>query len=87
MKAVMIGDYLIPPDLMLKACDPLHKAGVEITTLDWGTTTKEEVDERRLNVELHGPEAETGGRDPAGQAGAKCRHLDCAFLSRASLLD
>ncbi len=58
MKAVMIGDYLIPPALMLKACDPLREAGVEITTLDWGTTTKEEVDERRLNVELHGPEAE-----------------------------
>ena len=58
MKAVMIGDYLIPPALMVKACDPLREAGVEITTLDWGTTTKEEVDERRLNVELHWPEAE-----------------------------
>lgn len=58
MKAVMIGDYLIPPDLMLQACDPFRAAGVEITTLDWVTKTKEEVDQRRLNVELHGPEAE-----------------------------
>ncbi len=58
MKAVMIGDYLIPPDLMLQACNPFREAGIEITTLDWGTKTKEEVDQRRLNVELHGPEAE-----------------------------
>jgi D-3-phosphoglycerate dehydrogenase len=58
MKAVMVGDYLIPPDLMLRACDPLREAGVEIKVLDWGAKTKEEVDQRRLNVELHGPEAE-----------------------------
>ncbi len=58
MKAVMIGDYLIPPKLMLDASDPLREAGVEIETLDWGTKTKKEVDQRRLNVELHGPEAE-----------------------------
>jgi D-3-phosphoglycerate dehydrogenase len=58
MKAVMIGDYLIPPNLMREACTPFHESGVEIETLDWGTTTKDEVDQRRLNVELHGPEAE-----------------------------
>ena len=58
MKAVMIGDYLIPPELMLKACDPLRAAGVEITTLDWGAKTQDEVDQRRLNGELNGPEAE-----------------------------
>lgn len=64
MKAVLIGDYLIPPELMLKACDPLREASVEISTLDWGAKTKEEVDQRRLNVELHGPEAEP----PAAEA-------------------
>jgi D-3-phosphoglycerate dehydrogenase len=58
MKAVMVGDYLIPPDLMREASDPLHQAGIAIETLDWKTETKEEVDQRRLNVELHGPEAE-----------------------------
>ena len=31
MKAVMIGDYFIPPDLMLQACDPFREAGIEIT--------------------------------------------------------
>jgi len=58
MKAIMIGDYFISPDLMLQACDPFREAGVEITTLEWGFRTKIEVDEHRLNVELHGPEAE-----------------------------
>lgn len=58
MKAVMIGDYLIPTDLMLSACDPLREAGFEIETLEWETESKEKVDQRRLNVELHGPEAE-----------------------------
>ena len=58
MKAVMIGDYLIPPGLMLSACESFQVAGVDLETLDWGTKTKEEVDRRRLNVELNGPEAE-----------------------------
>lgn len=58
MKAVLIGDYLIPRDLMLGACDPLRQAGFEIQTLEWETESKEKVDQRRLNVELHGPEAE-----------------------------
>jgi D-3-phosphoglycerate dehydrogenase len=58
MKAVMIGDYLIPTDLMLSACEPLREAGFEIETLEWETESKEKVDQRRLNVELHGPEAE-----------------------------
>lgn len=57
MKAVMIGDYFIPSSLMLNACDPLREAGIEITTLNW-VDTKEEIDKRRLNVELHGPEVE-----------------------------
>lgn len=59
MKAVMIGDYLIPPELMLESCEPLREAGFEIETLEWKTETKEEVDQRRLNVELHGPEVES----------------------------
>jgi D-3-phosphoglycerate dehydrogenase len=58
MKAVMIGDYLIPRGLILGACDPLRQAGFEIQTLEWENESKEKVDQRRLNVELHGPEAE-----------------------------
>ncbi len=58
MKAVMIADYLIPTELMLGACDPLLEAGCEIETLEWEIESKEKVDQRRLNVELHGPEAE-----------------------------
>jgi D-3-phosphoglycerate dehydrogenase len=73
----MIGDYFIPSHLMLNASDPLREAGIQIATLDW-VNTKEEIDKRRLNVELHGPEAEApadGAYEAVGDADILIVHM------------
>ena len=59
MKAIIVGDNWIPSELMLTRCEPLLNAGYEIQRFDWLSTDRNDMSRRNLNVERHGPEAES----------------------------
>lgn len=58
MKAVIVGDNLIPSAMIVSRCEPLQKLGFTIEALDWMWADRNEMNRHNLNVEMYGPEAE-----------------------------
>lgn len=67
MKVLVVGDNLITSEMILSRCGPLREAGHELQALDWLVADRNELNQRNLNVEKNGPEAEP---PPAGMADA-----------------
>ncbi len=57
MKAVLVGDNLIPAKRWLEASAPLRQVGYRVRALEWLAADREEMIERNLKVEKYGPEA------------------------------
>ncbi|TEU22069.1 MAG: 3-phosphoglycerate dehydrogenase [Anaerolineales bacterium] len=58
MKAIVVGDNLLPSEKILSRCGPLREAGYEFQAFDWLAPDRNELNRRSLNVERYGPEAE-----------------------------
>jgi D-3-phosphoglycerate dehydrogenase len=67
MKAVIVGDNLVTSEMFLSRCGPLRDAGYDIQVFEWLAPNRDELNQRNLNVERHGPEAEP---PPEGLEGA-----------------
>jgi D-3-phosphoglycerate dehydrogenase len=57
MKAIVVGDNLIPAGMILAHGEPLRAAGYTIQAFDWLATDRNELVHRNLTIEKHGPEA------------------------------
>jgi len=58
MKAIAVGDNLITSEMILSRCGPLRQAGYSFETFDWLAPDRNALNQRNLNIEKHGPEAE-----------------------------
>jgi D-3-phosphoglycerate dehydrogenase len=67
MKAIVVGDNLITSEMILSRCGPLREVGYTFQTFDWLAPDRNALNQRNLNVEKHGPQAEP---PPAGLAEA-----------------
>jgi D-3-phosphoglycerate dehydrogenase len=71
VKAIVVGDNLIPSEMILSRAGPLRDAGYAIQAFDWAFADRNEMNRRNLNVEKHGPDAESppdGLLDAVGEA-------------------
>jgi D-3-phosphoglycerate dehydrogenase len=58
MKAIVVGDNLIPADMILSRAGPLRDAGYAVQAFDWMFADRNEMNRRNLNLERYGPETE-----------------------------
>lgn len=58
LRTVVVGDALLPADLIAAALDPLSDRVEVVATLTWGPPDQAEVDRMALRLERDGPEAE-----------------------------